>query len=874
MKHAPRHRGLVLLVLLYSVLTGFAWPGRVARLTQQLRSEDVTQRREAARLLGEHTAADAREALLVALDDEDWDVRLEAIRSAARVGLRDHVPVLIDWLNDPVADARVAAAEALGVLREARAEATLIRALGDNDAKVRTAAAVALGNLGSAKAVTPLLGRLNDADPVVRLAAVRALGALQDPQVIVPLVSRTQDPDPEVKIAALGVLGSLRDPRALAPLVRSLDDESEDVRLAALAAIGNLRQEAAIQPLRARLSEANGRIGRATLAALGTIGTDRAIEIIVEQLGTPELSRGAVDVLVERVRRVRKLAPESASAVIDHLTRALTGETESSRAAMVGEALIGCSRLVSIESALPVLLDAFEHRRGPLPIVALALASTGNPQVLVPLLQRLDGAQPDDRAALLRALDLLKMKIPADGRAADPLLAELAHAQPETLALVTRLLGRSGAPRTLPALNELLHHTRIDVQLAAVEAVGRIGQAESVRALVPLISDQRQRMRDAATVALGRTLDAPRALELLRELDGLTDATRTALLTSVTYALERLHDQGLNAADQGALVSTLSALLANEDETLMALAVDGLSALKAPEGAAAIAKLLRSPRAARRIHAASALGAFDDPKVRQLLRFVMAHDQTEVAAAAAIALGSIGEGVDAANLAKLAKRLHWPFPGAASYAIAVLARRGLMRPLASRSMLCELGTSREPVVRANVAVAMAQLGLGACDNGVDPLLWLRAVHAPLVRSAAARWVYAAVQAGRMDRVKGIASLKECAERDAEPRVAEACAAPDMPALQSSIHDVVLEPDGRDRLRHRLLAVELADGSVFVGHTDHNGHLRVLTTPAAAGADAFVTDAGLLPLEPAVPSPGATPNSGASSHLEVPAQAQP
>jgi len=873
MKHAPRLRGLFLLVLFYAALTGFAWPGRVARLTQQLRSEDVTQRREAARLLGEHTAADARGALLVALDDEDWDVRLEAIRSAAKVGLRDHVPVLIDWLNDPAADTRVAAAEALGVLHEGRAEATLIRALGDNDAKVRTAAAVALGHLGSAKAVTPLLGRLDDADPVVRLAAVRALGVLKDPQVLVPLVSRTQDPDPEVKIAALGVLGSLRDARALAPLVRSLDDESEDVRLAGLAAIGNLRVEAAVQPLHARLSGSNGRMGRATLAALGTIGTDRAIAIIVEQLGTPELSRGAADILVERVRRVRRLAPEAASAVIAHLTRALTDEADASRAAMIEETLIGCSGLVSIEPALSVLLDAFENRRGPLPISALALASTHSPSALVPLLQRLDGAQPDDRAALLRALDLLTMKIPADGRAADPLLAELAHAQPETLALVTRLLGRSGAPRILPALTELLHHSRIDVQLAAVEAVGRIGQAASVVSLVPLISDPRQRIRDAATVALGQTLDAPHALELLRGLGDLTDTTRTAQLTAVTYALARLHDQDLNAADRGALVSALSALLASEDEALVALAVDGLSALKAPEGATAIAKLLRSPRVARRIQAASALGAFHDPKVRQLLRFVMSHDQTEVGAAAAVALGPIGESEDAANLAKLAKRLHWPFPGAASYAIAVLARRGLMRPLASRSMLCDLGTSREPVVRANVAVALAQLGLGACDNGVDPLLWLRAEHAPLVRSAAARWVYAAVQAGRVDRVQGIAALQECAERDAEPRVAEACAAPDMPALQASIHEVVLDPDGRDRLRHRLLAVELADGSVFVGHTDHNGHLRVLTTP---GAGAFVTDAGLLPLEPAASPAGtsATPNSGASSLPAVPAQAQP
>lgn len=826
---------------------GFEWPGRVVRLTAQLRSEDVAQRREAARLLGEHRVEDAREGLLTALDDDDADVRREAIAAAAKIGLRDHVPVLLDWLNDPAADTRAAAADALGVLREVRAESALIRALGDGDARVRAVAAVALSRLGSTECVTPLIGRLDDPDPGVRTAAVESLGVLGDTRSLLPLAARTQDPAVEVRTASLRVLGDLRDPRALPSLVRSLDDDSEIVRLAATAALGALGQAAAIDALRPRLAGADGRTGRAVLAALSAIGTEAAERLIVEQLGKAELSRGAIDVLVERVRRVRELDPPAADAIVQMLIRSLAADGDGARATAIEDALVRCSTHVSIREALPVLLTAFQSRRGTLPMIALALAATRDEGALIPLLQALDGAQADDQLALLRALDLLTLEMGADGRAADPLLGTLAHAAPEAIPLLVRLLGRSRAARALPSLVALLTHSRREVQLAAIEAIGAIGAVESTTTLLPLLVDKHDPVRLAATIALGQVLDTAQVITQLDHMATSPDAQKAALLTAVEAALTRIMTATPPTAEQIAVLhEKLTPLSQNDDEIISTRAIAALSTLKTSDAGNVIAALLRSPHASRRAQAARALGNFDDPRVRHVLRFVMTHDQIDVAVAAATALGRSGESEDAHSLAKLAQRYHWPFPAAASYAITLIARRGLLKPIASQRMLCELGRSREPVVRANVAVAMAQLGLGACDDGPDPLAWLKPDHAPQVRAAAARWIYAAVNANRIDRALGMSALLQCAARDAEPRVADACAGPTLPPLAGAIRQVVQDSEGRQLLRHRLLALELADGSIFVGHTDEVGRLAVAPTP---GEQAVVTDPGLLPLEP-------------------------
>jgi tetratricopeptide (TPR) repeat protein len=74
---------------------------------------------------------------------------------------------------------RSAAEEALGDLHDTRAVDPLILALKDNDSDVRRNAARALGNLGDTRAIEPLKSVLNYEDYEARYAAEEALNKLQ-----------------------------------------------------------------------------------------------------------------------------------------------------------------------------------------------------------------------------------------------------------------------------------------------------------------------------------------------------------------------------------------------------------------------------------------------------------------------------------------------------------------------------------------------------------------------------------------------------------------------------------------------------------------------------------------------------------------------
>jgi hypothetical protein len=215
--------------------------------------------------------------------------------------------------------------------------------------------------------------------------------------------------------------------------------------------------------------------------------------------------------------------------------------------------------------------------------------------------------------------------------------------------------------------------------------------------------------------------------------------------------------------------------------------------------------------------------------------------------AAVVALGEIGDHRDLLALLKVGLRHHWPVPGAVAYAVSRLAQRGQLRAHADQAQLCALGSSREPYVRANVAATFAVLGMGGCgEKGPDPLRGLGAEHAALVRAAAARWAFAARDAGKLDPAAANAALERCRDTDVEGSVREACEAPGTTPVAREATDLyAYAADGTTLLRGGLLAVRLADGSAYLGFADANGHLRL---PSAPKGPIRLEDPGQAPLE--------------------------
>lgn len=213
----------------------------IARLTDQLKSSDEEQRRDAALKLAALRNPATIPALVSVLDDPSERIRALAITALARVGDSSLAPLIAARLsNDKKPFVRKAAAYALGRFRSSEGTAALTAALKDKDAEVRGAAAVALGEYADASAIAPLEGALADKSEFVRAQSARALGVNGRAATgSVPLLAKllTSDTEQEVKRQAAIALGRIGDRAALPALEKAERSHDPYLSHAALEAI-------------------------------------------------------------------------------------------------------------------------------------------------------------------------------------------------------------------------------------------------------------------------------------------------------------------------------------------------------------------------------------------------------------------------------------------------------------------------------------------------------------------------------------------------------------------------------------------------------------------------------------------------------------
>lgn len=835
-----------LCALLALTSLGFEWEGRLARLRRELDDPDPARRREVVQLLSGYPAGEVREALLGALEDPDAAVRAQAADAVGRVRLREALPRLLDWLDDPNADVRAAAARALGQIGAPQAIGSLVRVLGDSHAEVRRAGVAALAAIGSEAVVVPLLGRLDDVDARVRVDAAEALGHLGDPRAAVPLVGRARDDAPEVRAAVYSALGELGAAAAVPALVQGLRDPAPDPQLAAIGALGRIGSAEAVRPLLAELERDDARVGRAVTAALGQIRADAAQRALVRALRVPTTRAMAAQTLLERARRDAR-AGRDTDGLIDGLAAALRDANDPAHATQLARTLTEIATHASIERAAPALLDALREGRGEPPVVLRALGATGSPDALVPLLERLRSEEAPVQLAVLEALRRYFDRVEPDGRAADPLLASLGEVPAPMRASLVALLGRVGATRSLGDLRALLAHDDGELRLAAIRAIGAIGDPAGASAVLPLLDDRDARLRFEAARAVGAAASDDDALRLVRRVWEREPLDRHSRLTALADALPRLEAAGaLSDGTRGAALRMLTQVAETDDEALAARALDALAAWHPPEASAPLRAALERAPPSRAAAIARALGAIDDDEARAALRGLMDRPSVSLRAVTASVLGEHGGPAEAALLLERGPTLPWPASASASFALARLARRGVLQVENAQPGLCALGASHDPFVRANVAIAMAALGAPPCPEGAHPLAWLERHHAGVVRAAAARWARAAADAGHLPSGPVGEALAACAEEPLMPAVADVCARPGLPELGARADVFAYSPDGAALLRQRTVALRLADGTAWVTRTDANGHLRLDDAPRGALA---LEDPSATPLEP-------------------------
>ncbi len=222
------------------------------------------------------------EAVVLALEDRNGIVKLNAMEAAGSTGSPHLVPRIAEYLNDRHPDMRIKVAQALCCIGNDAAVDHLIGLLADSDAGVRGAARACLENVDSPR----VRMALHDAR-YARL--IRGMGGLVPDRIEtakqigvegiaegLPLLHRAcRDRYKGVRIEAARSIAVFGDPSSVEVLSKILNDKYYVVRLEAVRALGRIAGQASIDALQPALEDKNKRVrgeARRAVSCLKTMG--------------------------------------------------------------------------------------------------------------------------------------------------------------------------------------------------------------------------------------------------------------------------------------------------------------------------------------------------------------------------------------------------------------------------------------------------------------------------------------------------------------------------------------------------------------------------------------------------------------------------
>ena len=175
---------------------------------------------------------DSIEFLILALTDEDPDIRVSSALSLGRIGGEGVFEPLSLVLSDSDDSVRGAVAKAFGILRDKRAVGPLISLLSDKNGLVVTASIESLGKIEGEEARSSLLKMLPSSDREIRRTAIEALSSFEDIEdALVPFL---RDDDWATRMVVVEVLGKRAKGFIRNELERLLDTEEDPIVLKAV----------------------------------------------------------------------------------------------------------------------------------------------------------------------------------------------------------------------------------------------------------------------------------------------------------------------------------------------------------------------------------------------------------------------------------------------------------------------------------------------------------------------------------------------------------------------------------------------------------------------------------------------------------------
>jgi HEAT repeat protein len=595
----------------------------------------------------------------------------ETLNETTRTRIRDALREALT--NDDDTRVRIYAAQTLWALKRPAEEVlpVLAAALKDREGDNRALAANALAHMThSARPALPALEEhLSDKEePFVRFYAAYAVWTIRREQagVVVPtLVKLLDEKDVALRAMTVEVLASIGPPAraAVAPLINILKsgDPALVARAArALGAIGPEAQEA-VKPMVEVLAVARGDLQEHILFALAGIGPEARDAV-------PALRKLLLDagpLIQGRAAYTLGEIGKGASAAIPELTALLKNSRLPTAQVFAAQALWKIANRV--EEALPVLLDilfldrAHEDTVAYREAAARTFAAMG-PAALVAVPALTDARNDTNEKVKAAASAALEEIGPPQKEEVDRLVEGLRSPHLRYRIECTRALAMVGQDRkdAIPDLLKGLKHTDSQVRLASARALKAIApdasndsRAASAAALTAALKEASGEMRTAAIEALASLgPDAKGALGQLRELLKEKDVKQQLLILDALGAMQ--HEA------KEAVPDVVALLKVGEEKERRAAAAFTLGNIgqEARLAIDALRGCLKDPDSFVRVFVARALLRIDtrDPALRkqsvlELARCLSDKEEPGVRAAAAQALGEVGEAVRTINRA-------------------------------------------------------------------------------------------------------------------------------------------------------------------------------------------------------------------------------
>ena len=268
----------------------------------------------------EQIGMDSSGALLVALEDDDEEVRHRAamalermgyvqkgIASLEKEGFRPDIykvlllvgkagvtEVLYESVQKATGSGRVLLVRLAGDIGDGRVGPILRAVLSDSDdPSLRSRTAEALGKIRCREAIPDLLACLRDPDDWVRRASVEALSSLGAEEHAENLIRLLNDPVPETRKAVCRVISRMVGEEGNPSIEALLDDPSPEVRAEALRAVHRREIHGCEPKVRQLLFDPSDEVRLEAARALSAVGGNRSVEAILRAAG------GAKDRLME-----------------------------------------------------------------------------------------------------------------------------------------------------------------------------------------------------------------------------------------------------------------------------------------------------------------------------------------------------------------------------------------------------------------------------------------------------------------------------------------------------------------------------------------------------------------------------------------------